>query len=445
MKNILIRLTILNIFIASFFLFISSPSASQNIVTKEGHVAIIDMEMLILPGTQGHLEKSIRKAENSNAKLLIVKLNTPGGVLQTTQKMITAIFQSKVPVVIYVSPTGGTATSAGVFITMAGHIAAMAPGTSIGAAHPVTGDGKDIEGDMRKKVEEMTSALVKSIASQRGRNVEWAEKAVRESVSLTAAEALKQNVVDIVAKDIDDLLVQVAGKKVVLGQSDAEYLPDYTKLPRHDYKIDYRDAALNVLANPNIAALLWLGATTGLSVELYNPGLIFPGVFGLICLVLALFVSQIIPVTQGGILLMLLGGLLIVAELYIPSGILGFGGLIAFVIGSFYLIDITQAPGLMVSKELIIAMVLFTGALLLWVIRAIASSEAQKPLTGLESLVGRSVVVREPVSTSGKVFIDGEIWNARADKGLIDKGQSAKVVEVLPGSILKVALRNEGS
>ncbi|MCB0329714.1 MAG: nodulation protein NfeD [Bdellovibrionales bacterium] len=409
----------------------------------DGYVAIIEMEMMILPGTQSFLEKSIHRAEQSGAKLLIVKLNTPGGILQTTQKMIQRIFQSKIPVVVYISPTGGTATSAGVFITMAGHVAVMAPGTTIGSAHPVSGEGKDIEGDMRKKVEEATAALVKSVTEQRGRNIEWVEKAVRESVSLTDKEALEQGVVDFVAPDVTELLKQITGFEVQLETQKVE-LQDYSKLPRKELQMDLNDEVLNVLANPNIAAILWLAATTGISIELYNPGLIFPGVVGVICLILALAVTQILPLSQVGLLLLILGAVLIASELFVGSGILGVGGIISVILGAMYLIDVVAAPGLEVSKALILPIGVGLGGYLFFVIRGAVMARSIQPFTGSEGMVGKIVEVREPVSVSGKVFVDGEYWDATCSQGIIEAGTNAKVVAMLPGMKLEVAPHKEG-
>ncbi|MGA1191834.1 MAG: NfeD family protein [Bdellovibrionota bacterium] len=410
----------------------------------DGYIAVIDMDMMILPGTQSYLENAIAEAEESGAKLLVVQLNTPGGILQTTQRMIQAMFRSKVPIVVYISPTGGTATSAGVFITMAAHIAVMAPGTSIGSAHPVTGDGQDIEGDMRKKVEEATTALVKSVTEQRGRNIEWVEKAVRESVSLTDREAVEEGVVDFVAPDLKELLKAAAGREVVLEEAKVK-LGDYSELPVRHIPMDFRDEVLNVLATPNVAAILWLVATTGISIELYNPGLVFPGVVGVISLVLALAVSQIIPLSQGGLILLVLGALLIVGELFFASGILGAGGIISVILGLMYLVDVSQAPGMAVSKAVILPIGLVLGTYLFLILRAAVASRQRKPLTGTEGLNGAVGEVRETVSTHGKVFVNGELWNATSEMGILSVGQSVRVVGVLPGMTLQVvALEKEG-
>lgn len=425
------RLLGLSFVLAALMLPGSMPAAA------EPFVAVMDMDMMILPGTAGYLDETIHESSELGAKAIVVKLDTPGGVLDTSQQMIQSIFKSPVPVMIYVSPAGSTATSAGVFITMAGHIAAMAPGTSIGAAHPVMGDGKDIEGDMRKKAENMTVAMVKSIADRRGRNIAWAEKAVKESASITEKEALKQGVVDLVAEDIDDLLRQARGREIRL-ESGPVILEDLSKLPKRLFSISYKYRALNVLANPNVAALLWLAATTGISLELYNPGVILPGVVGVICLVLALAVSQIIPVSQGAILLIVLGAILIGAELYTGSLVLGAGGVVAMVLGAMYLIDVSQAPGMEVAMELIVPVAALLGLLLLLVASRAYSVLRRQATTGDHGMVGQRGKVMETVAEHGRVFVNGEIWNACVNEGIIEKGAAVEVVAVKNGLTLEV-------
>jgi len=403
----------------------------------QGLVAVMRMNMLILPGTSEYLKKTIHTATEEGAKIIIVKIDTPGGMLNTSQEMIQELLNAPVPVVVYVFPSGASATSAGVFITLAGHVAAMAPGTNIGAAHPVSGDGKDIEGDMRAKVENMTVAMVKSIAAQRGRNAAWAEKAVKESVSITEQEALKKEVIDVIAPDIDSLLKKIAGRKVKVDGKEV-ILEDFSSLARKDYEISFRDQSINTLANPNVAALLWLAATTGISLELYNPGAILPGVVGAICLILALAVSQIIPITQGGVLLLILGSLLIGSELFITSGILGVAGVISIVLGSIYLIDPSEAPGLSVSLGLIIPIASILGICLLSLVYAVFRSARKKAKTGIEAMAGLTARALENFSSRGKVFVNGEVWSAELSQGFAEKDESLEVVKVKEGLTLEV-------
>lgn len=401
-------------------------------------VALIDMEMLILPGSSGYLETAIERASRENAQVLIVRLNTPGGLLDTSQAMIQAIFASPVPIVMFVSPAGGTATSAGVFITMAGHIAAMAPGTSIGAAHPVSGDGKDIEGDMRAKAENMTVAMVKSIAEQRGRNAAWAEKAVRESVSVGESEALKLGVVDIVAKDIPELLQKIKGRTVTVADQKKIVLEDYSALPLVAYEMALRDRVLNIFAHPNVAALLWLGATTGLSIELYSPGAIIPGVVGVICLILALAVSQIIPLNTGAILLLVVGAILIGAEMFFSSFVLGIGGIIALALGALYLIDAGSAPGLAVDPLMVVPPAVVLGVLMLFVAALAVRSHRRRVTTGVVGLVGQRGKALDNFTSEGRVFVNGEIWRASVANGIVDKDAVVEIVRVIDNLTVEV-------
>jgi membrane-bound serine protease (ClpP class) len=427
-------------FVLTSLLVVRAEAAAPSTVTVAGaepYVAVIDMNMMILPGTAAFLSTSIEEAAATGAKALVVRLSTPGGSLTSCQDMVQHIFSSPIPVIMYVSPSGGTATSAGVFITLAGHVAAMAPGTSMGSAHPVQGDGKDIEGDMRQKAEQMAIALVKSIADQRGRNVAWAEKAVKESSSITEKEALEMNVVDFVAEDVTAVLKKAAGKQVKVGQSMLT-LDDLSALPQRTLEMSLKHKTLNVFANPTIAALLWLGATTGLSIELYNPGAILPGVVGVICLILALAVSEVLPINFVGVLLFVVGSLLIGLEFIVPSGILGIGGVIAIVLGAIYLIDVSQAPDLAVAYELIIPAALIFGGALLFVVRAGMKAMRRQASTGTEGLVGQRGRAIATFTSQGKVYVNGEIWDAACTQGIIEKGAEIEVTAVREGLLLEV-------
>jgi membrane-bound serine protease (ClpP class) len=415
------------ILILFFVLPTKSVLASNDNIS---HVAHVPMDMMILTGTGEYLKSSIENAHSNGAKLLVITLDTPGGMLHVSQDMVQQILNAPLPVVVFVAPKGGTATSAGVFITLAGHVAAMSPGTSIGAAHPVQGDGKNIESDMRAKAENMTIAMVRAISEARGRNVEWAEKSVKESASVTEQEALKLNVIDLIAEDIPDLLEKLKGRKIKVGQNEM-VLDDYSKLPLHEYQISFRDKAINVLADPNIAALLWLGATTGITLELYNPGAILPGVVGVICLLLALLVSSVIPISQGGLLLFILGAMLLALEVYVGSGILGFGGLVALSLGAVYLIDIQQAPDMTVSLELILPIILLAAGFLIFAAREVRKAYRKNPSTGVNSLIGQQGVAAEKIADKGRIFINGEYWNTRKSEdqpGIIEKGDKVEVI-----------------
>lgn len=413
------------------------PAGALPVTPAEPHVAILRLNTMILPGTEEYVHAAIDAAETDGARAIVLLLDTPGGVLTSTQEIVQQFFKSSVPVLVYVWPSGATATSAGVFITLAAHVAAMAPGTTVGAAHPVAGDGKDIDGDMRKKVENMTTALVRSIAEQRGRNVAWAEKSVRESISFTEREALQHGVVDLIATDVDELLRQAKGRQVKLG-NEMKVLEDLSKLPRRFPQMSLRQRTVNFLANPSVAALLWLVATTGISIELYNPGAILPGVVGVIALVLALAVSQIIPVTQSGVLLLLIGALLIGAELIVPSGILGVGGIVAMAFGALYLIDVAEAPGLAVNRSVVLSAALIFGGFLLFIVSQAVRALRTKPVTGREGLIGQRAQAVKNFSGRGKVFVNGEVWDAELPRGLAEAGEFLEVSAVKDGLLLEV-------
>ncbi len=403
----------------------------------KSEVLVLPMQMEILPGTASYLEDGIKEASRRGAKLVLVELDTPGGMLQSSQEMVKAIFDSEVPVVIYVSPTGGSATSAGVFITVAGHVAAMAPGTSIGAAHPVMGSGEDIPGDMRTKAENITVAMVKSIAEKRGRNVAWVEKAVKESASLTETEAEKEKVVEIIAKDLDELLKKLKGRKVEVAGKTVE-LEDFSSMPRVNFEPSIKQKFLNFVANPMIAHILWIGATTGLSLELYSPGAILPGVVGVICLILALAVYQIIPLNVSGILLLVAGAVMIALEFAVPSGILGVAGIIAMVIGSIYLVDLSVEPFLQVNLTYIGMLTAFVGSLMFGFVWLIVRTKPSRAKTGYEGLIGKTGEALETITSRGRVSVNGEIWNATVEHGVINKGEKVKVVGMAGSLILEV-------
>lgn len=420
------------------FSFVAFLATSQSFAAPSGEVVIVPMQMEILPGTATYLKKSIKEASARNSPLVVVLIDTPGGMLQSSQEMVKAVFDSTVPIVFYVTPSGGSATSAGVFLTVAGHVAAMAPGTSIGAAHPIMASGDDIPADLRTKAENITVAMVKSIAEQRGRNVTWVEKAVKESASLTEAEALKEKVIDLVSPDLDHLLKEIKGRKVKIGDKIIE-LEDYSQLPRVTVQPSIRELVINFLANPMVAHALWIGATTGLSLELYSPGAILPGVVGVICLILALAVYQIIPINLSGVLLLVTGSVLIGLELVIPSGILGVSGILAMVLGSIYLVDISMEPGLGVNLVYVITLAATLGALLLGVVTLAIRSRRRVPVTGAEGLVGKDGEAIESVTSKGRVFVQGEIWNATTNSGVIEKGEKIIVLGIKEGLLLEVA------
>ena len=412
-------------------------------VVSDPFVAQMKVEGMLVPGTVEFLKDSITQAEEEGAVALVIEIDTPGGMLQSTQQLVQQIFKASIPIIVYVSPSGATAASAGVFFTEAGHIAAMAPGTTMGAAHPVmmgpTGSDKNQQ-IMLEKAESIAMAMARSIAEQRGRNVDWIEKAVKDSESITANEALELGAIDVIAQDIPDLLEQIAGTEVVVNKK-KRTLQDYSLLPRRVYTMTSRTYLLTLLSNPILLGLLWLGAVTGIGLELRAPGGLVPGVVGALCLILALIVSQTIPVSYGGIVLLILGGVLIVAETFVGTGILAFGGLLSMGLGLFYLVDVNEAPGMQIGFDFIIPILLASGTFFLYVVRVIVMDRVPEGATGDQGMVGLTGRVVHPVSESGKVFVNGEYWNARLDdgvQGVIEKDVSIRVTRVVDGMRLIV-------
>jgi membrane-bound serine protease (ClpP class) len=326
---------------------------------------------------------------------------------------------------VYVAPSGAGAGSAGVFITMAAHIAAMAPGTNIGAAHPVAGGGQEVKGVMGEKIENFTASFSESIAQKRGRNTEWAIQAVRKSVAITETDALKKNVIDIIAKDVDDLLKQVHGRKVDLdGHMQAL---DFKDVRVQRFEMSFKQKLINALADPNIAYLLMMAGLLGLYMEFAHPGVIFPGVAGAICLIIALTAFQVLPINYAGLGLVVLGIALLVGEAFAPSfGVLGVGGIISLALGSFFLFD-TEGSDLIVDRSIIFTAVATLGAFVLAVSYLVFRSQKSKPTLGMDGLIGETGEVKVKLTPTGKIFVHGEYWNAQADRE-IDVGEKVEVV-----------------
>jgi membrane-bound serine protease (ClpP class) len=397
----------------------------------------------ISPATDDFISSAIERASTDGAAALVIELDTPGGLLESTKSIVKNVLAAPIPVVVYVSPGGASATSAGVFITLAAHVAAMAPGTTIGAAHPVTDRGGDIEGDMRQKVENFAASLVESLARRRGRNVEWAVKAVRESVSITEAEALEKKVVDVVAASLKELVkktdgreVEVAGTKLRLELS--KTLGTDGEPRTVDVPMTLRQKVLSIITDPNIAYLLMMAGMLGLYFEFSTPGAVFPGVAGAICLLLALLAGQVLPINSTGVLLILLGMSFFVAELFLPSfGMLGVGGIIALTLGSLFL----YAPdsNLRVDRSLIAATALAFGSALLGIMFLLVRDRRRRPMTGAEGLVDEVGVAMTSIHADGKVKVHGELWNATSSEPI----EARKRVRVESVSGLRVRVREE--
>lgn len=389
------------------------------------HVDLIVIDGSINPAVDDFIGESITRAKAGGAQALIIQLDTPGGHLSSTQTIVKKILGATVPVIVYVAPAGAGAGSAGVFITLAGHVASMAPGTNIGAAHPVAGGGQEIKGAMGEKIENFAASFAETIAQQRGRNAEWAIQAVRKSVSITEKEALKKNVIDIIARDIDDLLKQADGRKVDLDGRPATLALKDVRVERHEMSL--KQKILNALADPNIVYLLMMAGILGLYMEFSHPGVIFPGVAGGICLLLALAGLQILPINYAGLALIVLGIGLLIGEAFAPSfGILGIGGIISLALGSFFLFD-TEGSDLIVDRSIIFTAVGTLGSFVLAISYLVFRSQKSRPTMGIEGLVGELGETRSKLSPTGKVFVHGEYWNAQAD-GEIESGEKVEII-----------------
>lgn len=392
-------------------------------------VDFISIDGGINPAVDDFIRESIARARETGARALVIQLDTPGGLLTSTRSIVKEILGSPVPVIVYVAPAGAGAGSAGVFITLAAHVAAMAPGTNIGAAHPVTGGGGEVKGVMGEKLENFTASFSETIAQKRGRNTEWAIQAVRKSVSITEKEALKKNVVDIVAANLDDLLAQADGRRVDVDGRAVTLAVKNARVER--FEMGLKQRVLNTLADPQIAYLLLMAGILGLYMEFSHPGVIFPGVAGAIALLLAFASFQILPINYAGLMLIVLGIALLVAEAFLPSfGVLGVGGAIALGLGSLLLFD-TQSSDLTVGRGIVFAAVGTLSAYMLLVGYLVMRTQKKKPMVGLEALVGEVGEVRVPLAPAGQVFVHGEYWSAEAPGGESDPIAAGEKVRVV--------------
>jgi membrane-bound serine protease (ClpP class) len=406
------------------------PLASESVEDDPGHAFIMELEGPINPASAMYVKRGIETASEKGAALVVIRLDTPGGLASSMRTIVKAILNSTVPVAVYVGPSGASAASAGVMVTVAAHIAAMAPGTNIGAAHPVGAGGKDIDKTMSEKVVNDMAAYSRSIAEEKGRSGEWVEKAIRESVSITADEAVEKNVVDMVAKDVDDLLKQLDGKEVVLaGKKETLKTAGLEKVY---YKPGLRDRVLGTISDPNIAYILMMIGLAGLYFELAHPGAIFPGVIGVISLILAFYSFQTLPVNYAGLLLILLGVILFILETQVPSfGMLSVGGLVSFVLGSLMLFE-----DIGVSLRLMMPTILLVGAFFVVVAGLAFRAQRARPSSGREGLLGEKGLARDTIDPEGLVFVHGEYWKARSDER-IEPGERVEVVG-MEGLVLKV-------
>jgi membrane-bound serine protease (ClpP class) len=439
----------------------TEKNAEESALSNE--IVVIEINGTINPATLDYIRVGLEEAEIKSAQALFILLDTPGGLLSSTKDIVKLLLNSPIPVVVYVSPSGASATSAGVFITLSANIAAMAHGTSIGAAHPVSlGPGgkqpekkeqdpiKDLTGKekseseseertdqdiMSEKIENYASSFIESIAEHRGRNVEWAIDAVRESASITATDALEMKVIDLISPSLSDLQEQISGMKVKLPQGERTILTSGANIVRVEMSV--KQQLIDILSTPDIAFLLLSLGSLGILLEFYNPGLIFPGVAGVVCLMMGFVSFQILPFNYAGVVLLLLALGLFITEVYVTSyGLLTTGGVISFALGALLLFD-TPDSDVRVGYGVVIAstgaIALFFGYVLFYLIKA----QNLKPLVGMEGIIGEEGNAVSDIGDTGKIYIMGEYWDAESDEP-ISKGDKIKVVEYKKGFKLKV-------
>lgn len=452
-KNYSVRLRRIRILCFQLILFFSAavltglPPQPAETATGGAPVMTLEIDGPISPATDDLLKMAFKKSTERGAKLLIIRLNTPGGLVTSMQSMVQQLLGSPIPTVVYIAPQGASATSAGVFITMAANIAAMAPGTTIGAAHPVNSNGGDIQGDMREKIENFAVSLIRAIAEQRGRNADWAEKAVRESISVTDRDAVAERVVDIIAADTDQLLQKLDGRTVTINGQPL-VLSGLPSAPREPIEIGLRYKVIAFFTDPTVAVLLSLGALLGLGIEMYHPGAVLPAVVGLICLVLSLIAGQVLPINHGGVALLGLAAVFFVIEMMAPSfGIWGGAGLICLVLGAIYFVDTDQFWGtgdFGVNLSVVGTMAAMFGALLLSASIVVARSRRSQVTTGREGLIGMTGMVQSGFSADrperGKIEVRGELWNAQLKPGSapLQRGAKVTVLSVEEGMTLLI-------
>ncbi len=423
------KIKVLNILVLIFTLQIS--------FAQRGKVYVLKVDDAISPPIAEYIQDGIKSSIEANAECLIIKLNTPGGLLKSTRVIVSEILESKIPVIVYVTPSGAQAASAGVFITLSAHIAVMTPGTNIGAAHPVSLEKTDTI--MIEKATNDAAAFIRTISEKRNRNVKWAEDAVRKSLSITETEALKLKVIDFIASDIKELLNKIDSLKVtgsfgekVLNTKNAEIV---------EFEMTIGQKLLRLISDPNIAYILLMIGLYGLLFELYNPGSIFPGVIGIISLILAFYALHTLPVNFAGIALIIVGIILFVLETQIVShGLLTIGGLVSFILGSLMLIKTESALEVFkVSYQIIIVLAILTFLFFSFAIGLGLKAQKRKTQTGLEGMIGEIGETITELNPEGQIRVHGEIWNAVSIND--DKIDAHTKVEVIDFQNLKLKVR----
>jgi membrane-bound serine protease (ClpP class) len=391
-------------------------------------IHVLHVEGTIVPVLADYIDRGITNAEKEGGVACVIELNTPGGLLDSTERIVQRIMNADVPIVVYVSPKGAWAASAGTFITLSAHIAAMTPGTTIGAAHPVAAGGEEIPEDQMKKIVEFSAKWMRTIAEERGRNVEEAELAVTESKSFTDVDALDNNLIDLRADNLESLISQINGWKVTLADGQ-EVTIDTTGYQATVDEMNPIEKFLQVISDPNIAYILLSLATIGLITEISNPGLIFPGVFGGISLILAFYSLDVLNAYWGGIALILLAIGLFVAEFFTSSfGLLSAGGAASLVFGS--LILFTHSPGVEVNRGLIAGVTVAVVAFVVFIVGAVVRGQKRRKATGAEGMIGKTAIAKTPLDPTGTVLAQGELWTAIAENDRIAPGEEVTIIRV---------------
>jgi membrane-bound serine protease (ClpP class) len=419
----------------------AAPAAAPAAPGAPSAVLVATVRGSINPVTADYLSAAVARAEESGAGVLVVELDTPGGLESAMRDMVKDILKSRVPVVVYVSPSGGRAASAGVLVTLAADVAAMAPGTNIGAAHPVSVGGGTMDNTMAGKVENDSAAYARSLAAQKGRNPAWAESAVRKSVSLTEREALDNGVIDLVSPSLADLLERIDGREVKKDSGVSRLRTKGAPLVR--FPMDFRHRALAAIADPNVAYILMMIGIYGLFFELSNPGAVFPGVAGGIALILGFYAMQTLSADYAGLLMILLGVVLFLLEVKVHSyGALSIGGTVAMFLGSLMLFRSAADPWLRISWSVLATMIGVSVLFFSSVVWLVVRSRRARPMTGDEGMVGAVGEARSAFGPGGKgrVFVEGELWEARSDE-VVSRGDAVTVsgregmtLRVRPGS-----------
>ncbi|MCU0373892.1 MAG: nodulation protein NfeD [Chitinophagaceae bacterium] len=417
-------------------LLLLSAYGLQALAQKPGSMVRLTVDGAINPVVAEYIKNGVQQAENQQAAALILHLNTPGGLLKSTREIVNYMLDARVPIVVYVTPSGGHAGSAGVFITMAAHVAAMAPGTNIGAAHPVNLQGA-MDSIMSSKSTNDAAAFIRSIAEKRGRNATWAEEAVRSSAALAETEAVKQNVVNLIADNEADLLKQINGWEVVVQQATVKL--QTANAPVQDVHMTWVQKLLNYISDPNIAYILLLLGIYGIIFEFYSPGIGFPGVVGGISLILAFYAMQTLPVNVAGLALIALAVALFVLEIYSPThGILGLGAVVSLLLGSLMLIKPDAGfEWARLSLGVIIPAVILSALFFLAIAGIGLRAQKGKVVTGAEGIVGARGLVLTPLAPVGSIRVQGEIWQAETTGKPVEEGMQVEVV-ALEGLKLKV-------